>query len=298
MPTDGPILITLLGPTASGKTDLAESLAVWLDAQLINADTFQAYRGMDVGTAKPTNKTDYLLLDLFDPNEQAGVGEWVRRCHAELEILYKEGRSAVVVGGSGLNIRALTQEYAEIHGPADAELRRELNLQPLEYLVEELKRLDPEAHRKVDLMNKVRVTRAIERAKMPTKVDVLRLPEFDVHKFAILDKIADLEKKIVDRCTQMVENGWISEVRGLLDAGYKTDDPGFKAHGYRAMAAHINGDLTLEEALCVAVKDTRAYAKRQATWNRKEPNVNFISSRTNDERIGDVKTQLSAQRHL
>src|SRR5205085_344215 len=127
-----------MGPTASGKSSLAEALAEQLDAQLINADAFQVYRGMDIGTGKSSCKERYLLLDLVSPSQQFGLGEWLRLAVVELERLFAEGRSAIVVGGTGLYIRALMEEYAEISSAPDPQLRSELMGRDVESLREEL----------------------------------------------------------------------------------------------------------------------------------------------------------------
>src|SRR5689334_3511641 len=115
-----------MGPTGSGKTEVAEAIAERLGAQLINADAFQVYRGMDIGTAKPTEKHRYRLLDLKQPNAGFGVGEFVQLASEELRELHHEGRDAVVVGGTGLYIRALFEGYAEMVSPPDPNLRSEL----------------------------------------------------------------------------------------------------------------------------------------------------------------------------
>src|SRR5271165_7127776 len=121
-----PRLIAVMGPTASGKTDVAEAIADALDAQLINADAFQVYRGMDIGTAKPRAKGRYRLLDLKAPNEGFGVGEFVQLAQTELNTLFQERRSAVVVGGTGLYIRALFEQYSELAASPEPALRAAL----------------------------------------------------------------------------------------------------------------------------------------------------------------------------
>ena len=116
-----------MGPTASGKSSLAEKIADALDAILLNADSFQVYRYLDIGTAKPTVKEQYRLLDLKDPNESFGVGEWVHLAQQELELAWERRQSVVIVGGTGLNIRALMERYGEMSGPPSPELRDALN---------------------------------------------------------------------------------------------------------------------------------------------------------------------------
>lgn len=272
-----PHLVAVMGETASGKTRLAEAIADELNAVLINADSFQVYRGMDIGTAKPENRARYRLLDIKNPDEGFGTGEFVQLAHAILEELWTEGRSAVVVGGTGLNIRALFEEYRDMAAPPDPELREELNAQ-LEHrglgsLVEELKLLDAAAFERVDLANPVRVIRAIEKAKGAKKSVSFRLPPFRRTKFALDNPSEVLNSRIETRVREMVQNGWALEIERLREQGYRQSDPGFRAIGYRAMWEVVEGRADLEQAIADTVVETRQYAKRQKTWLRTEPNL-------------------------
>lgn len=270
-----------MGPTGSGKSALAEELARRHNAQLINADAFQVFRGMDIGTAKPQNRDLYRLLDLKLPNEQFGVGEFVRLAHQELVQLYREGRNVVVVGGSGLYIRALFEEYEDMAGAADpvlrAELEERLRRDGLEPLVQELTEISPSLAATVDLRNPIRVTRALERLRTPGPRTRYELPNFFRIKFALVPDQPWLDNSLATRHHDMVQNGWIQEVKSLLLAGYGPDDPGFRAIGYREWARYIKGDVGLEEATATMIAETRRYAKRQRTWIRSEPNVTLIN---------------------
>jgi len=273
-----------MGPTASGKTALAERLADALDAQLINADAFQAYRGMDVGTAKPENPARYALMDIKDPNEMYGVGEFTRLASKVLRDLYRKERSAVVVGGTGFYIRALLEEYTEMASAPDPELRARLNRsfeeEGLEALVGELRRVHPEAAERIDLRNPARVKRAIERAYAPEPMRTEQLPGFRKIKFGLMPDAAWLEPRITQRVQQMMQNGWVEEVGRLIASGYSSDDPGFRAIGYREMARYIAGELSLEEAATATIVETRRYAKRQRTWLRAEPNLTVLEGQS------------------
>jgi tRNA dimethylallyltransferase len=280
--SERPYLIAVMGETASGKTALAESLAERLDAQLVNADTFQVYRGMDVGTAKPADKSKYKLIDIKNPDEQFGVGEFVQLALPILEECYSRGKSVVVVGGTGLNIRALFEEFSGMMGTPDPELRAELNRtfaeMGLPFLVERLRQLDPEAAQVVDLANPVRVIRAIEKASVLEPQMKFRLPEFRKAKICIDVPLAELERRIETRVHQMVQNGWLLEIERLCGQGYRPDDPGFRAIGYRAMWDVAKDRKGLEQATAETVLETRRYAKRQRTWLRREPNLTRLSA--------------------
>lgn len=291
-----PLLVGILGPTASGKTDLAEALASKLDAQLINADTFQAYVGMNIGTAKPDRPELYRLLNLYTPNQLAGTGHWLSCAQLELELAWQDQRSVVIVGGSGMNMRALFEEYADIYEQPPEGLREQLNAalasQGVEPLLKQLIELDPEAAAKVDTKNPVRVTRAIERALSSKSTKKVELPNFTRIKFAIVAESAYLAPRIVDRIEKMVHNGWVEEVKGLLAQGYLPEHPGFKAHGYRAMVRYIQGEISLEEAKESAARDTLAYTKRQRTWIKKEPNTQMLQFAPTEQLVAECLEKI------
>lgn len=277
-----------MGPTASGKTGLAEALADRLGAVLLNADAFQIYRGLDIGTAKPEDKSRYRLLDLREPNETFGVGEWVQLAQRELEDAYQSHKDVVMVGGTGLYIRALMEQYDSMQGPPDPGLRAELNArleqEGLPSLVDELKLLNPAAYETVDRANPARVIRAIERARTPPVQVKIQIPAFQRLKFAIDVPSTTLQGRIENRVRQMVQNGWSLEIEGLRKKGFLPTDPGLRAIGYRSMwRAFVVGDMTIEEAIEATALETRRYAKRQRTWLRSEPNLNWLSASPGDD---------------
>lgn len=267
-----------MGPTASGKTEVAEALADIADAQLINADAFQIYRGMDIGTAKPERVSDYKLLNIRNPSEGFGVGEYVALARQELTECWEAERSAVVVGGTGLYMRALFEEYADMSDAPDPELRSKLDQQTLEDLVTELVSLDKTIAMRVDLQNRVRVQRAIERIYSPKPSLPVRLPPFQKCKYAVMRDSEETNERISLRVEKMMQRGWLNEVQRLLDAGYSAADPGFRALGYQALWRHLTGEIELKEAMATTIAETRRYAKRQRTWLRTEPNLVVLDS--------------------
>lgn len=264
-----------MGPTASGKTALAEALARELGFPLINADAFQVYRGLDIGTAKPDDRSNYHLLDLIEPWEPFGAGAWIRACVALLPQLFQEYRGAIVVGGTGYYIRALFEGYQDLAEAPVPGQREALLERSLESLVAELKERDPEAARRVDLNNRVRVQRAVERIDLPRlswnlpqcrKVKIARLPDLEANR-----------QRIEGRVAEMVGAGWLNEIRNLSARGVEREHPGMRAHGYRAMWDVIHGLQSLDDAIAATQVEVSQYAKRQRTWLRAEPNVDVIT---------------------
>ena len=289
-------MIAVMGPTGSGKSDLAEDLAVRLDAVLVNADAFQVYRWLDIGTNKPEDKGLYELIDICEPEEQFGLGEWLRLVEEILQTAWTNERSVVFVGGTGLYIRALFEGYAEMSGAPDAELRAELmrreEEEGLGALVEELKRLDFERAEKVDLQNPVRVRRALEKILGGGEVIKIDVPGFKKRKFGLYVE-KELHKEILEnRLKMMVESGWIEEVRELNDLRIPESAPAMRAIGYHTWRKFLSGATTFDEAMAEVLTLTVQYAKRQRTWIRKEPGLLEIAIDPNE--AGSRKAALAA----
>lgn len=292
----GAHLIAVMGTTASGKTEFAEALSDHLNAQLINADAFQVYRGMDIGTAKSIHPERYLLLDLKNPDESYGVGEFVQLARKHLASLYAAGRDVVVVGGTGLYIRALFENYDDLADSPPDEVRAALmereRIEGLPSLSSELRALAPEVADRTDLANPARVRRALERLHSPSPRIPHHLPPFRKSKIAIDRDKNEVEATIRSRVHAMVQNGWLEEVERLRCSGYGPGDPGFRALGYSALWQHLAGSVALNDALEATVLETRRYAKRQRSWLRSEPNTVKISGADVSDMISHVIGQL------
>lgn len=275
-----------MGPTASGKSDLAEAVAERLDAVLLNADAFQIYRGMDIGTAKPIDRSRYRLLDIRDPDEAFGLGEWIQLAASELRTAWGEGRSVIIVGGTGLYIRALFEGYDSMCGPPTPGIREayldRLQSEGLPSLVAELRERAADVAERVDCMNPQRVIRALEKLRGDSQTISVEIPPFMRQKFAIEREPEALRAKISARTQAMLQSGWREEVQVLLKKGFKPSDPGFRAHGYRAIAAHLGGEMEYDSVLERTVVEVRQYAKRQRTWLRREPNLSWLPDENGD----------------
>jgi tRNA dimethylallyltransferase len=266
-----------MGPTASGKTAVAERLADHLHARLVNADAFQVYRGLDVGTSKPVAKERYDLLDIKAPDETFGVGEWIAAATAVLGTAWADGNHVVVVGGTGLYIRALFEEYAEMYAAPDPDLReavqKRLRDAGVEALFAELTAVAPQVAAGIDAGNPRRVSRALERVLAGNGPMRISIPPFRKTKLALDPPKATLDVQIRRRLDIMFQNGWVREVERLRAAGIARSAPSLRAIGYQDVWDHIEGVISFEIACERITTATRRYAKRQGTWLRSEPNL-------------------------
>ncbi len=302
MPDNKPILI-IAGPTAVGKTDASILLAQELGAEIVSADSMQIYRGMDIGTAKPTKEQRRLvyhhMIDIVEPNQPYSVGDYLRDARAALDgILASEG-TPIVVGGSGLYIRALMRGL--FHGPpADLALREQLLKREAEgeggMLYSDLVKVDPESAVKIHPNDLRRTIRALEVYYLRDR----KLSDFQnehafqdrPYRFRLLFLVrsrAELYARIEQRIDQMLIDGLEAEVKTLMDRGYRPELIAMQGLGYKQFMEHFLGKMPREETITLLKRDTRRYAKRQFTWFRREPEACWvdITGVTQPEEIAD-----------
>lgn len=275
-----PTAIAVLGPTASGKTALAEALAAHLGCRIVNADVFQMYRGLDIGTAKPERRELYDLLDILEPVETLTAGRFVHLAADLCAAAYEQGRHVIVCGGTGLYVRALFEGYSLTPPPSSDErrrLRERLHQVGIERFAQE-SGVDLASLSQSDRSNPVRVLRAAERLaveKPRAGAPTPNTPRWHATrlKFGLLPTREWLLPRIRRRTEEMLALGWEEEVRRLLDAGVSEDSPAFRAIGYQEVAALLRGEVSREEATGRIETQTWQYAKRQLTWLRREPNL-------------------------
>ena len=283
-------IIGIVGPTASGKTDLALALAERMPVEIVVADSRQVYRGMDVGTAKPgavaRASVPHHLLDLVDPDEPFTVAHWVARARELIPAIAERGNLPMIVAGTGLYMSALLDGHDYAVQPWSAEVRQRLTdaleAEGLDALIERLRSIDPLAATHLDLRNPRRVLRALERAEAGGgAVD----PHADPYpgRMALIGLSRPREvlyQRIDDRAERIFAGGLLPEVATLLERGYAPQLRPLTSHGYAEAARHLAGEWSLDQAIDATARRTRQYAKRQLTWFRRDPRIMWLPAAT------------------
>lgn len=310
-------VIILLGPTSVGKTAASILLARMLNTEIISADSMQIYRHMDIGTAKPS-KADLQLvkhhmIDIVEPWESYSAGQYLTDAKKIIDRIHNDNRIPIIVGGTGLYIRAMTRGL--FAGPsADWGLRNMLLQREKErngYLYEYLKSLDPATASKVMSTDIRRVIRALEVCLKSNKTmsemhESLTKPlPYEFIRIGIKRDRKELYNMIEQRVDKMIEDGLVDEVKGVTDLINKHIPSSFILHhpslssmqaiGYKEIAIHLSGEISLEEAIRLIKKRTKMYAKRQFTWFKKEDSINWIDVtgvRDAEEILGRIKSVL------
>jgi len=290
-------LIGIVGPTASGKTELALALAERLPVEILVADSRQVYRGMDIGTAKPDHAgratVPHHLIDLVEPDEPFTVAQWVEQARSLIGLITSREHVPMLVGGTGLYIGALLEGHDYAAQPWSPQVRArltdELAASGLVPLATRLAALDPAAAARADLHNPRRVLRALERAMAAGGgVVPLRRPYGGRMVLIGIGRPREVLYRRIDARARwlFVSGDLVSEVRRLLDAGYGPGLHPMTGHGYGEAVHHLAGEWSLEEAIEVTARRTRQYAKRQLSWFRRDPRITWLAA---DERPADAQ---------
>lgn len=289
-------VLVIVGPTAVGKTALSLYLAERLGGEVVSADSRLFYRGMDIGTAKPTPeeraRVPHHLIDIADPDETVGLARFLRLAHAAIADICARGRLPMVVGGTGQYVRALVEGWTPPAVPPDRALRAELEEQArregLEPLIARLAALDPEAAARVDPRNPRRVVRALEVALRAGPIGPDRTPPpYNFFQIGLTMDRSALYARADARLEEMVRAGLVEEIRRLLEAGYGWDLPAMSALGYIQFRPYFEGRAPLEEVLAQVRRDTRRFIRHQYNWFRlSDPRICwFDATRTPPEEI-------------
>ena len=280
----------IVGPTGAGKSALAMEIAERLGAEIVNADARQVYRGMDIGTAKPSrgdlDRVPHHLIDVRSPAEPLDVAGFVTLARAAIGEIAARGHAALVVGGSGLYLRALRGGI--FRGPAASpEIRERLARIAAEHgagrLHDQLREIDPEAASRIGYRDLYRIVRALEVFEVtgePISVHQRRhgfsARDFDCLTVGVAPDRKQLYEAIDRRFDDMIAAGFVGEVRSLLAAGLRPDRPPLSSIGYKHIAAHLGGEMTQAGAIALAKRDSRRLAKRQMTWFRHDPEIVWV----------------------
>ena len=294
--------IVLLGPTAAGKSEIALHLAPLVGGEIVGADSRQIYEGLEIGTAAPSAedraRVPHHLASFLPPDEIYSAGRFARDARRVLEEVEARGATPIVVGGSGLYIRALVQGL--FAGPERdeglrAEFARRLADEGLESLREELGRVDPAALAAIFPGDSVRVVRALEVFRLTgTPISELRRRSarspMAVRRYGIRWEREPLAARIADRVDDQLRRGFLEEARALAAMGLRPEAPGLHTLGYRELLAHVAGSASLEEAVATIALRTRQLAKRQETWFRREPETRWFTVRDESEFASIART--------
>lgn len=302
--------IVILGPTATGKTDLAVLLARRWRGRIISADSVQVYRGLDIGSCKPSpgirQEIPHEGIDVADPREPFSAGRFARLAGEAIARAGREGEVPIVAGGTGLYIRALLCGIAPMP-PRDATVRERLRASAEREapgaLHDRLAGLDPDAAARIgrnDLQRIVRALEVIELTGMPFSAHIRRrafqpdlVPALKVG--LTLDRAA-LYRRVDRRVERLFRDGLVEEVQGLLSSGVPGDSNAMKALGYREVVAHLKGEADLATTMEAVKRNTRRYARRQIIWFRREPEVTWFDVDGREERSPGAQLERIADR--
>ena len=299
-------LVVIVGPTASGKTDLALRVAETFAGEIVNCDALQLYRGFDIGTAKTPAVArrciPHHLFDVLDPPKRFSAGDYARAAREVIAGISARGHLPLVVGGTGFYLRALLDGLPALPG-RDELLRRRLGGREQRRpgaLHRLLTRLEPSAAARIHRNDLQKLIRALEirlltRAPLPPPSTARSFEGFRLLQLGLAPERALLAEAIAVRTRQMFQAGLIEEVRALLDQGLSGDEKPFESLGYKQALAHLRGQLSLDQAIAATEIETRQYAKRQLTWfrgpSKQDAGIVWFAGFGSDPSIADAGTE-------
>lgn len=283
-----PPLVALLGPTAAGKTEISLALCERFGGEIVGADSRQIYRGMDIGTAKPTpseqSRVPHHLVDIRQPNEVLTVAEYQRLAYETIDAIHGRGALPVLVGGTVLYVRAVIEGLRIPEVPPNPALRQELEdllqRQGRTALYEMLRSKDPATADVIDANNPRRLIRALEivitTGRSKTELEGAEPPPYAILKVGLCRSRERLHDRIDRRVDRMIELGLVEETKSLIASGYAESLPAMTSLGYREIAAYLRGESTLGEASRQIKLETHRYLRHQDTWLRKMNDVKCV----------------------
>jgi tRNA dimethylallyltransferase len=286
-------LVVIAGATATGKSALSIALAESIDAEIINADSMQVYRGMDIGTAKITvderQGIRHHMLDVLDVNQDSTVAWYQSDARAVIDEIHSRGKNVVLVGGTGLYIKAVIDElnFPDTDPMVRHTLNKEAEELGIDSMFERLEKLDPAAALAIDRANLRRIIRALEVIEITGKPFTANLPRQEsvrypnARQFGLVMDREDLSERIDARVNAMFEQGLVAEVEKLISAGLLQGRTAQRALGYSQVISYLNNELSLDAAIEETKRATRQYARRQETWFSRDSRIKWIATRQN-----------------
>lgn len=289
---DQPPLVVICGPTATGKSDAGVLLAERLDGEVISADSMLVYRGMDIGTAKPAPSEmrgiRHHLIDIVEPDQEYNAALFQEQARAIIADIKKRQKLPVLVGGTGLYIGAVIDEYDFSGARGSENYRKDLLREAEEHgtskLHERLRQIDPGTASKLHPNDKRRIIRALEVYKytgMPIssfhRIGQSRKSVYNLLMFGLVLEREKLYKRIEQRVDRMIQEGLVEEVRGLLNKGLSTELSSMRGLGYKEIIKYLEGEMPLDQAVDILKRNTRRFAKRQMTWFRRDNRIKWLN---------------------
>ncbi|MTI79487.1 MAG: tRNA (adenosine(37)-N6)-dimethylallyltransferase MiaA [Firmicutes bacterium] len=297
-------ILAIVGPTATGKTAVGVQLALHLNGEIVSTDSMLVYKGMDIGTAKPTTEerqgVPHHMIDVVMPNEDYSVAKYQQEAERVVATIHNSGKLPILVGGTGLYLRAVVDKYNFESPMTDENLRHQLQILSQEkgkdWLHHQLAEVDPEAAEKIHQNNVRRVIRALEVYKLTgkrfsslQKADYQPNIKYNTLIVGLTMPREILYQRIEKRVDKMLEMGLVSEVDKLLQQGVNPTATSMQGLGYKEIAAYLKGELSLDKAVELIKRDTRRFAKRQFTWFKRDPRIHWIDLHkyNNTEKVVD-----------
>ena len=284
-------LLVIAGATATGKSALSVSLAQAIDAEIINADSMQVYKGMDIGTAKISSEErqgiSHHMLDVLHVNEDSTVAWYQNAAREKIDEIHSRGKNVVLVGGTGLYIKSVIDElnFPDTDPMVRHTLNKEAEELGIDAMFARLEKMDPAAALAIDRANLRRIIRALEVIEITGQPFTANLPREEsvrypqARQFGLVMDRELLSKRIDERVNKMFEQGLVAEVAHLIDSGLTQGRTAQRALGYSQVISHLQGDISLEAAIEETKRATRQYARRQETWFSRDARIKWISPR-------------------
>ncbi len=304
--TDDLPVVVVLGPTATGKTELAIRIAKAFHGEVVSADSRYFYRGMDIGTAKPSVEEQagvpHYLIDILEPDEPYSLGQFLDDVYNAIEQVGSRSRLPVVAGGTPQYLRAMLEGWTVPEVPPDDALRSRLDAEPIEALHARLADVDPASAQRIGPSNKRRMIRALEifekTGRTMTEQSGKSRPPYAFLVLGLTQPRELLYARIDSRVKRMYAEGWLDEVQALHDHGITVAHPSMSAHGYREALEVVTGQTSVQDAIARTCSIIHRYVRHQQTWFRRFDNVHWFDSSTvgwQDVAVNSVRTFLDAE---